>query len=130
MDGVCKMKFELGKSFDVKNVLNFDKFKKDLDDSLQRSTKQFANVVITPLVRKDTGTLLESMEVLKTNLFEMVIYFDDNKCSYALEAHELPEWYKVTTPGTQSKFLEVPILTRGQEIFETIAQVMKVKGWK
>ena len=130
MEGVCKMKFELGKNMQVKDIFNLNNFEKDLGDSLLRATNKFAYDEIEPITRKDTGLLRQSMEVLQTDKTEVVIYFDDNVCPYAVEAHELPDWYKTTTPGTMSKFLERPILQNGKDIFDTVEQVMKVKGWK
>ena len=131
MEGVGKMKnFKILGTQEVKDIFNLDKFKKDLSDSLLRSTKKFAYEKVEPITRKDTGTLVDSMDVVLVDKLEAVIYFDDNNCDYAVEAHELPDYYRTTTPGTMSKFLERPIYEEGDRIFETVAQVMKVKGWK
>lgn len=131
MEGVGKMKnFQLLGTSQVKELFNFNDFKKDLGDSLFRSVKKFAYEEVEPVTRKDTGTLRDSMDVLQVDELETIIYFDDNKCNYALEAHELPDYYKTTTEGTMSKFLERPIYQKGNEIFETVEQVMRVKGWK
>ena len=124
------MKFELGKSLNVKDIWDFNKFEKDLGDTLVRSVNKFANEEILPIVLKDTGTLRNSLDVIQTNKTEVVIYFDDNICPYTVEAHELPNWYKWTTPNTSSGFLKIPIETKGKQIFDTVEQVMKVKGWK
>lgn len=109
--------------------LNLDKFYNDLDNAFQRSVDKFYGQEIEPRVLKDTGTLRRSMKLSKYR-FKTVIYSDESICNYGYKAHYLPSHYNWTTPGTMSRFLEYPLRTKGNRIFEMVGQVMRVYGYR
>ena len=109
--------------------LDLTKFYNDLDGALQRSVEKFYGQEIEPIVLKDSGTLRRSMKLSKHRL-KTVIYSDPAICSYGYKAHYLPSNYNWTTKGTMSRFLEYPLKTKGNRIFEMVGQVMRVYGYR
>ena len=117
-------------------VFSLDFLLNSIGDLLLESCEEFIGEEIIPVTpmsppeNPDRGELRRSIEVVKINNKKCVIYVNELIAPYGVYVHYMPNTVNWSTPNTGNRFLERPIRTKGNKIYEKLDKKIKSGGIK
>ena len=115
------------------SLFSLDMLFGDIGEALKEATEDFMyeNILpVTPLSDDNNrGELRRSLKVKKINNRECIIYCDESIAPYSKFVHEMPnDTTKWTTTGTGNKFIERPLLEKGNIIYDKLYKKIQTKS--